>query len=331
MEAKTLNWNKGRGYHPFQNATYEGIYIENLSDSLKYDYLKLPNSTDVFSLNFRAKNLNGNPYKRYPYFTSQGRKINISNPHWGFFVTLVRDTIVFSIKGDEIQTATESVPALDVSVFKLKSSTKSEISLTEKINPYDGDNIWNITIENNVLILSVGDKNLNQIYEFEIKYPVTGFGFLAGWADKLLISDIKVEFTETKSDSYFNFQEMNADYFSQNDDPMEGYWSLFDRELEESLLKLGGRYTLLCKKEGDKYNMIYVDGANVNNQNWHPGDLKAILSPTPFSDIFEVEWLDSMKESMKRDIKAQKGDGETLLIQFPYQSSKIRLRKIPNP
>ncbi|MCH5235296.1 MAG: hypothetical protein J1E16_08360 [Muribaculaceae bacterium] len=330
IESKTLNWNRGRGYEPFLYAMTEGILIDNSTDTLKYDYVRLPNPTQEFSLRFRGKNINGNPLKKYSYVTGDGKKIDVKDPHWGFFITCEKDTMIFSVKGNEIQLATESLPCLEISYYNLGKGTKETINLRDKVNPYDGDNIWQIKTNDNNLQLFVGDKSLNQVYECRAESPITRFGFFAGWGAGILISDIQAEYDEgSVADRNCNFMEEIEDYLNESEDPMEGYWTLFDRELEESLIKLGGRYDLVCVKEGEGYVFLYLDGANVNSQNWKPGDLKATLIPTPFSDIYEVEWIDAVKEQMTQDIKAQKGEGDTLSIQFPYQSSKIRLRKIP--
>lgn len=330
VESKTLNWNKGRGYEPFRHAMSEGILIDNASDTLTYDYMRLANPTKDFSLKFRGRNLNGNPLKKYTYTTREGKKVGVNNPHWGFFLTGEKDTLIFSVKGKETPTVTESLPCLEISYYNLSKGTKEIINLRDKVNPYDGDNIWQLKTNDNNLQLFVGDKSLNQVYECRAESIITGFGLFAGWGARILISDIQTEYDEGPlADRNSNFMEEIEDYLSESEDPMEGYWTLFDRELEESLIKLGGRYDLVCVKEGEGYVFLYLDGANVNSQNWKPGDLKATLIPTPFSDIYEVEWIDSVKEPMTQDIKAQKGDGDTFSIQFPYQSSKIRLRKIP--
>lgn len=331
IEAETLNWNKGRGYSPFRYASSEGIQISNSSDTLQYDFFKLPIPSDEFSLGFRAKNISGNPSKKYFFYNHEKKKITIDNPHWGFFFTCCgNDTIIYSIQNKEIQTPLEPLPSLDISVYSLSDSSKNQFSISERINPYEGDNLWKIVYGNGCLKLFAGNKDLNQIFEKALHSPITGFGFFAGWGARILISDISAVCSD-HLDEDINFMEI-ADldtYFSQSEDPLEGYWIIFDRELEESLLKTGGQYSLACVKEGDNYIFLYLDGAVVNSQNWNAGDIKILLHPTPFHDIFNVVWIDAMKEPMHHDIKAQTGDGNTLSIQFPYQSSKIRLRKFP--
>ena len=328
VEAEKIYFNPGRGYQPFAYATQEGIIIDNPTDTLRYDYYKLSNPTPTFNLTFRGKNLNGNPAKKYQYYTSKRKSMSIKNPHWGVFVTCEKDTFVVTVKGGEKMTALEPVPCLEVTLYSLKTKRSESVSLTDKFNPYDGDNLWKIDVNDKNLTISGGNRDFYEILDYPCNSSVTGFGFFAGWGDKVLLSDISVEYKDESVDnsaSGVNKFELTA---HQSEDPMEGNWALFDRELEESLLKLGGFYNLKCIKEGDIYKFYYLDGANINGSNWHAGDLKAILSPTSFEGIYDVEWIDAMKEPMNYDIKAQKGEGDVLLIQFPYQSSKLRLRKI---
>lgn len=330
--AERIHWNYGRGYHPFQYATQEGILIDNPTDSLRYDYYKLNSVSKDFSLKFRAKNLHGHPARKYQYESKKGKKINIGNPHWGFFITGVRDTVVFSIKGDEIFTALEPEPCINISLYCMGSKMTQTLTHNKKINPYEGDNLWDLSFSNGNLILSGGDTEINPLIEIPWQNVVTGFGFFAGWGDKILVSDISVQCEDPKNqikDKFYSIDYLQ-DYYSKSEDPMEGFWVIFDRELEENLLKLGGDYLLACVKEDDGYSFLYVEGASINSPAWSIGDIKLQLTPSPFNGIYNVVWYDSMKSPLHKDIKAQTGDGNSLLFQFPYQSSKVRLRKLQN-
>lgn len=330
IQGETLHWNEGRGYHGFKYGGRNGLYIDNKTDTLQYDYFSLNTLSKDFSLKFRAKNLHGHPSKKYQYFSGKGKIMSLGNPHWGFFITGDRDTVAVTVKGGEIMTAGEPLPSLEIALYNVKQSRKETISLTKNINPYDGDNLWRVELAEGKIMISAGDHNLNEIVSGNFSGEISGFGFLAGWGDELLVSDISVEYSGNKEfDGKLTFDLMNLDErFQNNDDPLEGYWTLFDRELEESLIKMGGNYNLACIREGENYLFYYLQGATVNAKEWERGDLKAILSPTPFEGIFDVEWLDAMKEPMNNEIKAQRGEGNTLSIQFPYQSSKLRLRKM---
>lgn len=329
VNAETIHWNEGRGYLPFNNATPNGILLENTTDTLIYDYYSWKKPADGFQLDFRSKNINGHPAKKYSYTNSNGKTNYIKSPHWGFFLTCEQDTIAFTFKGNEQFTITEPVPCLDISTYNLSKDLNHKVSIMNNINPYNGDNLWSVLVERNSILLKGGDKGLNEILTFECPSKVTGFGFYSSWGGKVLLSDIDVEFSipESNLESSFSSQTFDEIFYESND-PMEGYWTFFDRELEENLLKLGGSYTLACVAEKGCYNFFYLEGASVNSKGWEPGDIKAKLTPTPFQGIYDVEWYDATKSILNKEIKAQQGEGNTLEFQFPYQSSKFRLRKI---
>lgn len=327
MSGESLHWNKGRGYSPFRYATSEGILIDNNTDTLQYDYFGLTSPCSDFQIKFRAANLNGHPSRKYTYYNSRGQQVGVNNPHWGFFIKCERVVLTFTVKGTEKFTALEPVPALEITLHNLSNSFSESVTLTDKINPYEGDNLWNLQVKDGKLKLSAGDKDLLPIINYTCKSDIEGFGFFAGWGDKLSIKDISVEFDGGGVTDLYPIDTLRF-YLSNSEDPMEGFWTLFDRELEENLIKMGGIYNLACVKEGEKYVLLYLDGATVNSQGWKPGDIKAILTPTPFSDIFDVDWVDSMKQHLDKDVRAQLGTGNTMIFQFPYQSSKLRLRKI---
>ena len=329
VKAERFHWNPGRGYNPFDYETEQGILISNQTDTLRYSYYSLKDPADVFTLDFRARNITGNPSKKYTYTTSEGTQVTLKTPHWGFLVTTVNDTIAYSIKNDERTEALESVPGLSINVFDFAKNESTHIFNHSDFNPYDGENLFELRKDGGILELWGGNKGLKLIASNQGTGDITGFGFFAGWGCEILVSDINLEYNEKANEAIpqRNREEIDL-YLSSSEDEMEGYWILFDRELEESLLKMGGDYTLACIKDGEGYDFIFMDGAVTNSGAWTPGDLKLSIIPTQFEGIYKVTWYDAMKQPLSYEVKAQRGEGNTLLIQFPYQSSKLRLRKI---
>lgn len=330
---KTLYFNASRGFAPFKHATEQGIVIDNQSDTLQWDYLPLSSKCEEFTADFRARNENANPMKKYPYYDEFGVKNMVKNPKWGFFLTLDSDTIVVTVSGKEENTLPEPTPTAKIQVFGSQGIEIESKTLVEGLNPYDKDNIWKIDFRNNTLSIEGGNNGLIPLFNLVTDSEfITGFGFLASWGSKLVVSDIALttQYEDLDHSMSIPLEELEA-YLEKSDDLLEGYWTMFDRDLEESLLKLGGQYSLACVKEGDDYLFLYLDGASVNKGDWQPGDIKIILYPTPFPGIYDVEWFDSEKKTLSHEIKAQRGEGDTLTIQFPYQNSKLRLRKLPSP
>lgn len=327
----TRNWNPGRGYHPFIHACREGVLLENSSDTLLYDYISLDSVGNNFSLSFRSRNFNSDPHKNYLYYNNEGEPRSIKFPQWGFFITSVADTLIVTVENKEKEGAFESFPATELKINYLKSGLSRKMLIKKNLSTYNKDNLWHIENTREGITLSAGDKSLE---ERERGLPsierITGFGFFSGWGGKLLISDIKASYSSAESSYSFSNTLQMEDYFKKSKDQMEGFWTPFDRNLEENLLKFGGNYTLACFKNDEGYDFLYIDGAVVNKENWAKGDLKVRLTPTPFKGIYNVVWIDAMKKPMSFDIKAEEGEGNTLTFQFPYQDSSFRFRK-PDP
>lgn len=326
----SLHWNLKRGYSPFHHATPKGIIIENTSDTIQYDFFRMDQPVSGFTLDFRAANLHANPAKKYPFFSSEGVKKLVSNPKWGFFLNLDNDTIIVSVNGKEMPDGIESEHVADINIFKWPYSLLFSTEIKHNINPYDGDNLWNVNFTDNSLRFRAGTRGLLEFFGMELACDtLRGFGFFAGWGANIKISDINLKYkvTDSITSGKSDIRNIN-EYMKESADPIEGLWTVFDRDLEETLLKLGGDYTLASIRENEKYYFYYLDGANISKSNWKEGDIKIILSPSPFPSIFNVIWYDSQKQPLSNDIKAQQGEGNTLIFQFPYQSSKLRLRKL---
>lgn len=305
--AETLHWNKGRGYQGFRFATADGVRITNTSDSVEYDYFQLKDKALSFNLDFRASN----------------------HGIWGFFLTADTDTVFLKISSGEKERMVEKDPCMVVEYFNAPKSVRLEKTVISGVNIYSGPNIWEVSLKDGILSVSAGNTSLHQIINEDFDKKVNGFGFYTAPKGELTVSDINLEINLNDERIREKDSEWIDNYFENSSDPMEGYWKLYDRDLEEDLLKPGGNYTLACVKEGETYEMLYVDGAVVNSEAWREGDVKLKLIPTPFEGVYEVAWIDAMKEPMSHDIIAQKEQEDMMVIQFPYQSSRLRLRRIP--
>lgn len=327
----TRNWNRGRGYQPFLHATEEGILLENASDTLLYDFIRLDSVGLPLRLSFRSHNFHSDPHKTYFYYNGDGEPRGVKFPKWGFFITSDKETLVVSIESKEKEGILESHPAIELKINYLKSGVSKNLTIKDKINPYHKDNLWEIEIAKERTCLRAGEKSMSEIFKnLPSLNDLTGFGFFAGWGGKIVFSDIKASYSFSENTVEYPDVRQWESYFKKSKNPMEGFWTAFDRNLEESLLKFGGNYVLACFENGEGYDFLYVEGAVVNKENWKKGDLKIRLLPTPFKGIYNVVWYDSMKKPMEFEIKAEEGEGHTLTFQFPYQASTFRFRK-PDP
>lgn len=333
LNAEIIHFNKGRGYSPFKYATGEGIEISNKKADNITDGIQITEPSEDFVIYFRASNLNSNPSKRNEYFSSDKKVHYTTNPEWGLYcIDTDGDSIIFRFRMEEKESRIESEGGLAVRVFKGGKEVSRPVIITEGINPYTGINNWELSLNSDAISLKGGSRKLQDIIKVKGEFKnIKEIGYISFPGSRLSVTDISLDLNPGKGSGFF---PEYADYdfldkrFKISEDPLEGYWVVFDRELEESLLKMGGDYKMALVKEDEKYLLIYLEGARVNSSLWKAGKVKGILHPSHFKGIYEATWIDSQGLPLSHEIKAQEGEGGTLTFSFPYQSSTIRLRKI---
>lgn len=327
-------WNKGRGYAPFLHATGDGIVIDNSSCATLIDSCLLQNPVTDFSLTFRVSNINSKPGCKYPYTKADGAKGSVANPPWGFFISPQQGKKTwFSVIPVEKDDPFSSAPALRI-VVNTEGDDSPVYSTTvgSGLNPYDGANVWRLAKSGDCLILSAGDRGMTELASVGVSGKCRAFGFAVTPGGRIRVTDISLQpgppIADLEAGEWNDTGKLDR-YFADSDDSLEGFWTVFDRTLDESLLRLGGDYRLAIVRNGGKYDIIYIDGAITNAGKWKTGMTKGSLIPDSFPGIFNVEWIDAEGRIMRNGIKAQTGEGGTLLLQFPYQSSTLRLRRLP--
>lgn len=118
--------------------------------------------------------------------------------------------------------------------------------------------------------------------------------------------------------------------FTVSDNQLEGYWQYLDRDMDDQWLRLGGRYTIALVASGDHYDIVYVDGAEVKQNDWHLGMLKGRLDKTIFTDNYKAQWIDATHRDMGRDVQASVEQGVILTLKFPVWNSEVRFSRIIN-
>lgn len=332
----TRHWNSGRGYEPFMFATRDGIVIENQSWEDVIDYFEFEEPAAYFNLRFRSCNLHSNPSKRYPFVGYDGMIRKKNNPEWGFFGALsTGDTVWFTVSRQERfdMISSTSGTLIRISLPSDAGFQENEI-FTAVTDSHGGVNIWNVSAGENEIILSGGHTRQEHIFTLPLKSTgFSGFGFFAGAGGAVEITDIALS-TQPQIHlkmTEFDTPEKILERLENSDDPLEGIYVMFDRDLDESLLKPGGDYQIAVMADEAGYEMIYLNGATINSHLWKTGMHKGFLKKTPFNDVFDAQWIDAEGRPLANGMKAQTGDGNTITLQFPYHSSSLRLRKIPGP
>ena len=326
----SFRWNAGRGYKPFRFASPDGVIIDNLTPDTISDIIQLPEATRTFTLTFKGANLHAHPQKRFPHMNASGEAERVRDPEWSLrLITSASDTITLIFKSKESDDLLN--PGRRIMIMaegKEISDGRIATELSDGVDPNSGFNLWHISVDNSTATLHGGNRQLLPIFSFPLT-DCESFGFAAAPGTLLKVTDISLtrRATPPAPPSWASASHIEQ-HIAASRDSFEGYWSLFDRDLEESLLMPGGDYRLAMVRDGGRYLLLYLSGARVNNKKWRQGMVKAILTPDLFPEIFDVVWYDAEGLPLSNAVKAQLGEGNTISIQFPYQNSSIRLRKI---
>lgn len=339
-------WNEKRGFDSFSSAWTD--FSENgdgILANLTTDTIQILTSTegaDAVEFRFKAHNLHCSPAKKYKAADSGGRHTDVSMPAWGILLTapggselkiLFRSTETDNdISGS--QAAFEAQLLLDGEVLTADRFADNS-NIVSKLrkglsgpDPTGALNFFKLSLYDGNLTLFGGIHSPERLIHTSLdkNFIPDSIGFFLNPASAVEFSEIRITTSDFHSrDSADIDIEYLDEYFLMSHDFIEGYWQVLDRSLEESLLRPGGDYRLAAVRHEDGYKLLYIDGARINSSKWEAGMVKARLLPAGIPGIWNVEWYDAMFQSLHKDIKAQTDDNGVLTIQFPYQSSQIRL------
>ncbi|MGM9802495.1 MAG: hypothetical protein ACI309_09380 [Candidatus Limisoma sp.] len=150
-------------------------------------------------------------------------------------------------------------------------------------------------------------------------------------APKTLVTVKRIEFTSKPKPqpdkTTFSRAQIDS-IFAASTDPKEGYWQYLDRTMDESKMRLGGKYTIAIVRNGDGYDMLYIDGAIKLPDRWKPTMLKGRLADTIFIDHYNLMWYDAEKDIIDDEGNADFTDN-ILSLKLPINKTEVRLFKLP--
>lgn len=119
--------------------------------------------------------------------------------------------------------------------------------------------------------------------------------------------------------------------FASSTDPIEGYWRYLDRNTDDKYFELGGKYTIaIVKNQTNGYDVLYVDGAKLYPEIWHPFMRKGALLSTSFIGHYDMVWHDAVKNRIDDETYAAL-ENFLLVFYFPMQKSQVRFHKLQVP
>lgn len=331
-------------------------FSRNVSAEIQNSRLCIDNDTDApimiidtmchdrhaaFRFVARIANRHNTEGKSYRYFDSKAQKTRkTSNTEWGVVWNYVDSTdfcrLTLCSSGGTMHDILDqrSITATITRTGGGSTTLLKQLSLTKNVNLSEGDNIIHIVADDSGTTILLGNSRLSTIATLPDVPIVAGshFGAFAGKGSLLSIERLVIQSTHSPVDDLATGWTADSldTRFAHSTDPIEGYWDYLDRSLDESALRLGGRYRIALIKTATGYDIIYIAGAEVDANLWRPGMLKGKLSPTRFIDSYDLVWYDSEKQPFTADVHASIENAVILTLDFPLAGSRLRFVKAQN-
>ena len=120
-------------------------------------------------------------------------------------------------------------------------------------------------------------------------------------------------------------------YLANSNNRTESLWIMLDRDIDARRFIIGGDYRLATVCSQDKsgaIDIIYIDGARVSHDKWKSMRLKGRLVPTPFTDHYDLMWVEPTGNVISEEASADILENGTILrLNFPLYSSSVRFRR----
>lgn len=326
---KPLVMNSHRGYDSLNIPADSVLTISGNSDTSEITLTSVDGNN--FLLEFRLRNLNNASGKSYQACTNaKGKMTKVMHPGWKLL--LGQDTTPpLALSFETIDNMNDPLQPACIKVsVTYGDSLLSTNYISEGIDPYTGWNAYRIQRLDDRLIIECGDRGyilLPAVYTSG--FSPAAISFKADPGALLNVDWIHFENKQIPAAtmSHLANPDIRNSYMARSDDPMEGVWEMFDRSMDEDMLRPGGNYTLVLAKTKGGYDVIYLSGAVKNPTYWKPGMLKGRLLDTPFKNVYNVEWYDVNGEPIPTEGKAEYTSPSILSFQLPYFNSAFRLRK----
>lgn len=336
--------------HQNEKATIEGDYLQ-LENTLMNETIVLDSAgIDPFvsyKYYIHFANLHCREGKFFKAFDKEGKTHINGSPACG---------IVFNYCGDSYWEArvqctnsnlyNESVDerCMTVELMKVidgKPETVETTFLKKDVDLNDGYNYLCVQVDSGNIVLSMGKNKLKEVLRHKmtesekkltIGHEALRVGYMVGPAALISIERAVLTRSEVPQQSV-NLEtpwtsEALDRHFAASKNPFEGYWTYIDRDMEDTWLKLGGRYTIALVETTEGYDVIYVDGAQVKKSLWHSGMKKAVMKKTIFTDNFTCSWIDATQQPIAEDVYATFESGVILTFKFPVYKSQLRFSKV---
>ena len=313
-----------------ENATMADAVTTDMMDVISTSYryqLRLANLNNKLGKTKSIKN------------PMTGGKTTITSPQWGLVFNYDEQgdycAVVLSCDNSAPYDDITDERSMRVSLLQYQGGNVTEVASTtvsKGISLEDDLNTLCADVDERGVRISIGKEELQTVLEASIVRPVGAVqvGYLVGPGSRVAIERavLTIEKEDQVAVSTLWTLEALDEYLANSSDPVEGYWRYLDRDMEEKWLRIGGRYTLAVVRADDGYDLIYIDGAQVNKSLWNPGMFKGHMVKTVFSGNYDLTWIDATMEPIGDDSYATIENCVILTFNFPVFKSQVRFAKI---
>ena len=223
---------------------------------------------------------------------------------------------------------------LKTALYQVKNHTRrliKEQSESEGVDLFNALNALCVEVNQSAVHVSIGDKHLNHLFNANLPCSPDGcIGLFVAPKGEMLVERTMLSLPNdptTKVTTQWTKASLDA-YFKTSKNPFEGYWQYLDRDMDDAIARIGGKYTIALVSNGKGFDVIHISGAQVNKSLWQEGMLKARLTSTIFTDHYNASWIDATFRPIIDDVTAYFESGVILSISFPTLKSKIRFSKV---
>lgn len=109
----------------------------------------------------------------------------------------------------------------------------------------------------------------------------------------------------------------------------EGEWEFMDRDIIAHRTTIGGAYRLaVTTAAAGEYDIVLLEGAEINRRLWPAGAVKGTLRATLFAGDFDLTWRDASGRVLTGEMNATlEGGGQLLTLRFPLHGATLRFRR----
>lgn len=169
--------------------------------------------------------------------------------------------------------------------------------------------------------IEIGDRYLDKTLDIPVK-NIRGIEFSANGKPTILRSIVQTQ--EPPGAIHCDIEQIPnlIEQIRNSTISEEGIWTLADEHIDLDYARSGGKYTLATVLESNQLKIVYVEGAEINPEQWKSGMIKGCASPTDIDDVWDVVWVDStfLKDAKRVYLKFE---GDIMSVYFPYDYSNL--------